>query len=99
MTEKTAETALPDASKGWGQETFALRHPFTFAGVERREVKIRVPTGADIQRLWVEAEGRKGFRPLALALAEIDERALDAFHAEDYSRLLAFVGKFVLATP
>lgn len=92
MAEKSDETGLPDASKGWGQETFELKRPFLFKGGERRAIKVRVPSGADIEA-FIQAPGR-GFRALALKLADIDEAALDAMHASDYSRLLAFVGKF-----
>ena len=98
MAEKNAEAdaALPDVTKGWGLETFALKHPFVFKGGERREIEVRTPTGADIEA-FIQAPGR-GLRPLAARLANIDEAALDAMHGADYSRLLAFVGKFTAGT-
>lgn len=96
MTEKSAETALPDATKGWGQETFKLKHPFVFKGGEVREIKVRVPTGADVEA-YIQAPGR-GFRSLAIKLADTSEPTIDAMHAVDYSRLMAFVGKFTAST-
>ena len=94
MTEKTAD--LPDATKGWGLETFALKHPFLFAGVERREITVRVPTGADIEA-YIRLPDRT-LRALAEKLADADARVLDALHASDYSRLMSWVGEFLAGT-
>jgi hypothetical protein len=96
MTEKKDVAALPDVTKGWGLETFALKHPYVFKGGERHEIKVRVPTGADIES-YVRSPDR-GFRALAVKLADIDEPALDAMHGADYARLMAFVGEFVAGT-
>jgi hypothetical protein len=84
---------LVDASKGWGIEEFELRRPFKFAGVEFRALKVRVPTGADIEA-YIRSPDR-GLRVLALRLVDADAKALDAMHGSDYSRLLASVGEFV----
>ncbi len=91
-----AEKPLPDATKGWGLESFALKHPFTFRGGERREIAVRVPTGADIEA-YVRSPDR-GFRVLAVKLADVDAAALDAMHGSDYARLMSFVGEFVAGT-
>lgn len=93
MTEETDDIALPDVTKGWGLETVELKHPFVFKGGERREVKVRIPTGADIEAYVRSPE--RGFRSLAVKLADIDEPALDAMHGADYARLMSFVGEFV----
>ncbi len=93
-TEKAGETGagLPDVTKGWGLEAFTLKHPFAFKGGEVREIKVRVPTGADIEA-YVQSPGR-GVRALAVKLADAPEAVLDAMHGRDYSRLMTFVGKF-----
>ncbi len=98
MTEKSAETQtpIPDVTKGWGLEAFELRHPFLFRGGERRAIAVRTPTGADIEAYVRSPE--RGFRSLALRLADIDEPALDAMHGSDYARLMTFVGEFVAGT-
>jgi hypothetical protein len=98
MTEETAETAasLPDVTKGWGLSTFTLKHPFVFRGGARREIQVRIPSGADIEAYVRSPE--RGFRALAVKLADIDEAALDALHGSDYARLMAFVGEFVAGT-
>jgi len=84
---------ITDAEKGWGLEDFELNHPFKFAGVEFRKLAVRVPTGADIEA-YIRSPDR-GFRALALKLADADDKVLDAMHGADYSRLMAELGKFV----
>jgi hypothetical protein len=84
---------ITDAEKGWGLEDFELNHPFKFAGVEFRKLAVRVPTGADIEA-YIRSPDR-GFRALALKLADADAKVLDAMHGADYSRLMAELGKFV----
>ncbi len=100
MTEKTEKSgehaALPDVTKGWGLETFELKHPHVFRGGERRAIKVRVPTGADIEAYVRSPE--RGFRALALKLADVDEAAIDGMHGSDYARLMGFVGEFVAGT-
>lgn len=97
MTEKAAETEkLPDATKGWGQETFKLKHPFVFKGGEQREIKVRVPSGADVEA-YLRTPDRT-FRTLALKLADVPEPVLDAMHAADYARLMSFVGEYIAGT-
>jgi len=67
---------ITDAEKGWGLEDFELNHPFKFAGVEFRKLAVRVPTGADIEA-YIRSPDR-GFRALALKLADADAKVLDA---------------------
>jgi len=88
-----AETEIFDASKGWGTEEFELKRPFKFAGVDFSKVVVRVPSGADIDA-YVKTPDRN-LRSLALKLADVDARVLDAMHGSDYARLLSSVGEFV----
>jgi len=87
------ETALVDASKGWGLEDFTLKHPFSFAGQEFRKFDVRVPTGADIEAFIRGKES--SVRSLVDLLVDADAKVLNAMHGADYSRLLKFVGKFL----
>jgi len=91
-----ADKTLPDASAGWGQETFALKHPFVLAGVEVREIKLRVPTGADVEA-YIRAPERS-LRAFALKLADAEPKAIDAMRGNDYSRLLKQVGEYLAGT-
>jgi len=88
-----AETEIVDASKGWGLEGFVLKRPFKFAGQTFVKISFRVPTGADIEA-YVRSPDR-GFRALALKVADTDAKILDAMHGSDYSRLMALMGEFV----
>lgn len=91
-----AEPQLRDASKGWGLDTFKLKHPFTLAGAAHSELSVRVPTGADIEAYLRAPE--RSFRALAAKLVDAPEAVLDAMRGNDYSRLLKHVGEFVAGT-
>ena len=47
MSEIAQPEALPvpDVTAGWGTDTFALKHPFSFANVVYSGLTLRVPTG------------------------------------------------------
>ena len=100
MGEKTENSddagKLPDFTHGWGVETFTLKHPGVFKGGAIREIKVRTPTGADIEAYVRSPE--RGFRVLALKLADIPEPVLDAMHGSDYARLMGLMGDFVAGT-
>jgi hypothetical protein len=84
---------LPDAGKGWGTEAFPLKKPFKFAGVDYRELTIRVPTGLDI-KAYVESRA-PGYHELARRLVDADVKVLESMHAADYSRLMRKMGEYI----
>lgn len=93
-TAAAAEAPAPhDASAGWGSEAFDLVHPFRFAGMIYAALKIRVPSGADIEAYLAGAD--TSLRALALRLCDADEKIMAAMHGADYARLLKTVGEFI----
>ena len=87
-----APETLPDVTKGWGSETFALAHPFRFAGLDYRAIVYRVPTGADLAAL-IE-QGAADNRGMALRLCQADAPLLEAMHGSDYAGLMRRMGEF-----
>lgn len=77
---------------GWGEETLPLKHPFTFAGATVREIKLRIPTGRDIEAYY--AAPSRTLRALLDRLVNCDDKQLDAMHGSDYARLMGIVGEF-----
>lgn len=93
VVETSNAPAPIDLSQGgWGDETYVLKHPFVFAGATVREVKLRIPTGRDLEFYY--ASPARTLRMMLDRLADVDEKQLDAMHGSDYARLMGIVGEF-----
>lgn len=77
---------------GWGDDDLDLKRPFIFAGATYTVLKIRVPSGRDLEAYYAASD--RTLRALALRLLTVDEKVLDAMHASDYARLIGRVGEY-----
>ena len=99
MDQKTP-AALTDLDvQGWGDEVYLLRRPFRFRGEAYAEVKVRVPTGADVERRIRGVNPMAEMKALVEDLTDLHPDVLGVMYAADRAGLMALVGKHMAAAP